>query len=645
MILDNEPVRSITYTPPKSGAPAQERLILAQKLAEFIEVEEAEKKVRDRDRKEYWYLINEEKATAKLSREEAAEMEPGEQYSTILDRITEEELAEIEWSELLYQVIAIKKEMDGARELTPHIIKNNNVSEKEYATVAEHLDQLPGINATIDWNRKAVYGGIFQGVLGKITDAERGIPEENKDYFLTRGYSRNDRVGISGLEQKYESVLRGRKEKIEYLTNNSGEVVDSKVITEGKRGDDLILSIDIELQQQVDRIVREELETAIRQGGSRAKHMEDALVAMMDPQTGEVLALSGIHYDRKSDEFYDQAYRVMSDAHQPGSVVKGATVLAGLESGVIEPGTKILDTPVKIKGTQLKKSWKPGIGNVNAEQALEVSSNVFMFHVGMRIGGEFNYQYGQSINFNRESFTTMQNYFKQFGLGVKTGIDYPYEGTGFEGSTPMNLLDYSIGQYSTYTTIQLAQYVSTIANDGYRIKPKLVKEIRSPVADRNELGSIVETKDAEVLNKIQMDDSSLDIVKEGFRLVFEGSNGTAASQNYNKEFKVAGKTGTAQSNVNGDNVHNLSLIGYAPYDEPEVAFSIIVPNNPAGSHYSINHTIGKRILTAYFDLKKDRDENGVKEEIGNEVNEIIKEEDEEEPMDENSAISGENDSE
>lgn len=638
VILDNEPVRSITYTPPKSGAPANEKLELAEKLAEFIDIEDPEKKIREREKKEYWYLINEEEAIDKLSNEEAAQMEPSEQYRTILERITEAEIAEIDWSDSLYEVLTIKKEMDEATELTPHIVKNENVTEKEYARVAEHLDQLPGINATIDWNRKAIYGGIFQGILGTVTDAERGIPEENKDYFLTRGYSRNDRVGISGLEQEYESILRGKKEKIEYITNSSGDVVDSRTVSEGQRGDDLILTIDIELQQKVDKIVREELEKAIKQGGGRGKHVEDALVAMMDPQTGEVLALSGIHYDRESDEYYDQAYRVMTDAHRPGSVVKGATVLSGLQEGVIEPGTRINDTPVKIKSTNEKSSWKPGIGLVNAQEALEVSSNVFMFHIGMRIGGESNYQYNKSINFNPESFTTMKNYFKQFGLGVETGIDYPSEGTGYEGITPPNLLDYSIGQYSTYTTMQLAQYVSTIANDGYRIKPTLVKEIRSPVADKNELGPVLESINPQVLNRIQMDESYLNIVQEGFRLVFEGSQGTAASQGYNKEYKPAGKTGTAQNSANGENVENLSLIGYAPYDEPEIAFSVIVPNNPTGSHYSVNHGIGKRILDAYFDLKKERDENGIKEEIGNEVNEIITEGDEEVPMDENPVL-------
>ncbi|SDK54532.1 peptidoglycan D,D-transpeptidase FtsI family protein [Sediminibacillus albus] len=624
LVLDNEPVRSITYTPPKRGASAEERLDLAEKLAEFIDIEDAEDEVRERDKKEYWYLLNQKESEDKLSAEEAEDMDVSEQYQAMLDRITDEELAEIEWDDSLLEVIAIKKELDAASELSPHIVKNENVTEEEYAQVSEHLNELTGIDATIDWNRISAVEGTFQDIIGNISTSERGIPSENLEYYLSRGYSRNDRVGTSGLEEQYESVLKGRKEQVEYITDSAGKIVSSEVVTEGQRGNDLMLSIDMELQQAVDKIAREELKTAIEMHPAKNKYMSDALVVMMNPQTGEVLAMSGQHYDRENDEYHNQSYRTLYDAHRPGSAVKGASVLAGLDSGVISPGTVINDTKIKIKDLE-KSSYSSSIGHVDEVEALEKSSNVYMFHIAMRLGGEFNYHYGMnSITFNPESFTTMRNYFKQFGLGVETGIDYPYESTGYVGKEPQpgNLMDYAIGQYDTFTTMQLAQYVSTIANDGYRIRPRLVNEVRQPKAKKGELGPVIESFNTDVLNKIVMNEQYLDRVHKGFRKVF--TQGTAANHGwaqYSEKYKVAGKTGTAENEVYKDgkklaDTENLSLVGYAPYDDPEVAFAIIVPNNGiSNSQYDINHKIGTRIIGKYFELKEERDKEGVNSEL------------------------------
>ncbi|WP_026569938.1 MULTISPECIES: penicillin-binding protein 2 [Sediminibacillus] len=622
LVLDNEPVRSITYTAPKNGAKAEDRLDLAKKLAGYIDIEDAEEKVSERDKQEYWYLLNEEDALEKLTDEEKEELDNGDQYNTMLERITEEELAEIEWNDDLLEVIAIKKELDAASELSPHIVKNEGVTEEEYAKVSEHLGELEGIDATIDWKRISAVEGTFSDIIGSVSSTERGIPKENEQYYLSRGYSPNDRVGISGLEEQYEAELKGTKEKVEYITDSSGKVVNTEVVTEGQRGNDLMLTIDMELQQAVDKIVREELKTAIEMHPSKNQYMSDALVVMMDPQTGEVLTMSGQHYDREEKEYRNQSYRTLYDAHRPGSAVKGATVLSGLDAGVINPGTVFNDRTIKIG--QLEKSSYKDLGPVTDIQALQESSNVYMFHIAMRMAGEFNYHYGmKSMNFDPQSFTTMRNYFKQFGLGVETGIDYPYEATGYVGPDPQggNLLDFAIGQYDTYTTMQLAQYVSTLANDGYRIRPRLVSEIRSPKPDRDELGSVVESFNTDVLNKIEMDDKYLDRVHEGFRRVI--TQGTAEGHGWGSlsEYKVAAKTGTAENEVYKDgkklaDTENLSLVGYAPYDEPEVAFAIIVPNNGTGNgQYDINHKIGTRIIKKYFELKENRDKDGVNKEL------------------------------
>lgn len=627
LILDNESTRSITYTPPKNGDSASDRLDLAEKLGEYItmeeDFEELEKLIRERDKKEYWYMLNTKVAGKRLTEDEV-KLDTSEQYKITLEKITAEDYNKYDWSDpILLNVVAIKKELDAASEFSPHIVKNENVTEEEYALVSEHLFELKGIDASIDWNRVSKVDDTFSTFIGNITSTNEGIPSENQDFYLTRGYSRNDRVGTSGLEQEYESVLTGQKEIIEYVTNNNGEIVGQNTVIDGKSGSDLILTVDIELQRELDKIVQEELQSYYNQNPSENRFMEDALVAMLDPQTGDVLALTGAHRT-EDNEYLDQSYRTIYDQHLPGSTIKGATVLAALDSGVMSPGETIRDKPIKIANDAEKSSWSNNLGYVDDIEALEQSSNVYMFNVAIRLSGA-NYQYGEKLsNFNWDSFQTLRNYYNQFGLGVETGIDLPYESTGVVGD-PSNgglLLDLAIGQYDTYTTLQLAQYVSTIANNGYRVRPHIVKEVRESNASKDTLGPVIESFDTDILNRVVMDDSYIARVQEGFKRVV--SEGTASRHWGNNKYKVAAKTGTAQNEFFVDNVkqstYNLSLVGYAPYDEPEVAFAIIIPKTGTGNDQNgIHHEIGNRIIEKYFELKEERDEAGVTENLNEEI--------------------------
>src|SRR5699024_41531 len=594
-------------------------LELAEELSKYITMyneDNKEKKIKSitkRNKKEYWYLNNRKEADSRLSKKEASEMENAEQYQTILDRITEEEYEDLTEEDL--NIILIKKELDKAYSLTPQIVKNEDVTPEEYAKVAEHLDDLPGINASTDWNRDYPYEDTFRNILGSITSQEQRIPLEEEDYYLTRGYSRNDRVGKSGLEEQYEAVLRGRKEQIEHTTDKDGNVIGSKTVVEGQRGKDLVLTIDMEFQEKVDEIVRKELKTAIQRGNP---YLNSAMVVVMDPQTGELLAVSGQHYDREEGEFEDAAYKALHEAHIPGSTVKGATVLAGYQSGVISPGDTFFDRPIQIASDNQKSSWRT-LGAVNDIDALRMSSNIYMFYIALRMGGDYRYPFPNSSslqNFNKhKGFQEMRNYYNQFGLGVKTGVDFPYEATGVVGDTSSanagNLLDLAIGQYDTYTTMQLAQYVSTIANGGYRVRPHFLKEIRMPNASEDDrLGSVYRSVNTDILNRVQMPKSQIERVQEGFRQAYQEPSGTAYSYFTGKDYKPAGKTGTAESVYVEDGTvaetENRSLIGYAPHDEPEVAFAVIVPYLSSGD-YAINNYIGEGILDAYFELKEKRD--------------------------------------
>src|SRR5699024_1247326 len=130
------------------------------------------------------------------------ELDNAKQYKVMLKKIKDDEIAQLDEKDK--EIILIKKELDKAYSLTPQIVKNKGVTPEEYALVAEHLSELPGINATTDWNREYPLKDTLKNLLGSITTEKRGIPSENLQDYLAKGYSRNDRVGISGLEKEYE---------------------------------------------------------------------------------------------------------------------------------------------------------------------------------------------------------------------------------------------------------------------------------------------------------------------------------------------------------------------------------------------------------------------------------------------------------
>ncbi|WLR46256.1 penicillin-binding protein 2 [Halobacillus litoralis] len=627
VVVDNQPLYSITYTPPKGVQPT-DKLQLAGEISKYIDME-YEGKLTDRDLKEYFFLQNQEKVTARIENEDTSELDNGEVYQLQLDSIRDDEIAG--YDNQTKEIIAVKKELDKAYALAPHVLKNTDISEREYSVVAEHLAELPGINVTSDWERTYPYDSVFRSYIGSITSKEQGVPRDQLDYFMSLDYSRNDRVGTSGLEQEYEDVLRGTKEKVQYETDKNNNVINSKVIREGEKGKDLVLTIDMDLQERVNKIVQEELETAIRKAPGPNRHLENAVAVVSDPNTGEILAITGQTYNRTPEDgesrFTDTSHQALYNSYMPGSIVKGATVLTGLHEGAVTPNTWINDRPVNI-GRSQKSSYTSNIGTVNDIAALQQSSNVYMYFLAMYLGGEYSNNY--DMNYLSLKSGTFDNFifnFNQFGLGVKTGIDFPYEGLGVTGDPggPGHILDFSIGQFSTYTPMQLNQYVSTIANGGDRMRPRLVKSVHEPSLEDG-LGPLYKDYSPEVLNQLEMDESYIERVQEGFRQVAQTNQGTA-SHVFSKEpfaqYNMAVKTGTAQSfkavfDENGErttykNLLNKTLVGYAPSNDPEIAFSIVSPylGEEASSTFNISNNIGARIGQAYFELKEERKENGI----------------------------------
>ncbi|WP_026674703.1 peptidoglycan D,D-transpeptidase FtsI family protein [Alkalihalobacterium bogoriense] len=591
IVVDNELELSITYTPQKKTTHA-EKLEVAQKLEKLIEVdEEMIDNIIPRDRIDYWIITRPDEAKEKLTDEERRKInDPTEEYRLTVERITDEDLSEITKQE--ERVLAIKREMDRGYALAPQRIKQG-ITEEEAHIVGEHLFELPGVDILRDSTRTYVYDDTFRSFFGRTGS----IPREKLDYYLSRGYERSDQVGTSFLELQYEEALRGQKALVESVTSRGAVVGEREQL--GQRGNDLVLTVDMELQQIVEGIVKKEVET----GAASFIDEKAAYIVMMNPKTGEILAMNG----------YEDDTGALNKAYAMGSSIKGATMLMGFHEGSVHPNKYIYDRPIQIGG-QTKKSIS-NLGSINDLQALEKSSNVYMFFIAMEMAG---FRYGTNCCWNDipGTYDKMRYYYSQFGLGSETAIDLPSVSTGLSGGIGQggNLLDFSIGQFDTYTTLQLAQYISTIANDGYRMQPHLVKEIRQPSPIKDELGPVVYQNDPKILNRIDMSDAHIKRVQDGLKRVVN-PNLSGTWRNAGFSYDVAAKTGTAEVRVavtRSDGTRylvdgtNQTLVAYAPFDDPEIAVAVVVPHVRGKNPHPFSRNILKQSMDAYFELKDNR---------------------------------------
>ncbi|MFT9818064.1 peptidoglycan D,D-transpeptidase FtsI family protein [Lysinibacillus sp. NPDC056185] len=621
ILVDNQPENAITYTK-MSTTTTKDMLGIAEKLAQLIE--QPTNRVTLRDKQDFWIIKNHDAAYAKVTDKEKKKIRAQEDVTEsqinaqidklVRERITNEELLQLTEKDL--EVLAIYREMVSGYNLSPQIIKSENVSADEFARVSERLTQLPGVNTTTDWKRLKLSS---LAILGRTTVPAKGIPKEKLNYYLARDYSRNDRVGESYIEAQYEDLLQGQKSVVKNITNKKGQVVDTITTYEGEPGKDLKLTLDSELQLETEKIVERELLKLKSQGGSRL--LDRAFLVMMDPNTGDILSMVGKKIEKNPEtgknEVVDYSYGTFTTAYEAGSAIKAATLLTGYNQGVVSMGTTMGDEPIVLASTKAKTSIfnRSGYIQMNDLMALERSSNVYMFKIAMLINGT-PYSYGMPLRLKEDTFPKMRNNYAQFGLGVKTGIDLPNEFSGVEGPSGPTMggktLDLAIGQYDTYTPLQLAQYISTVANGGYRIQPHVVKEVREPSNDGQQLGQLVTEIGPTILNRIDNPIEEINYVKKGLRLVYTGSNGTARAQFANAPYTAAGKTGTAEvvyfgplKEYYGTQTLTFTHVGFAPYENPEIAYAVVIPwaTTNTGAHLTNNNVIAREAVDKYFELK------------------------------------------
>ena len=302
-----------------------------------------------------------------------------------------------------------------------------------------------------------------------------------------------------------------------------------------------------------------------------------------------------------------------------GSAVKGATVLGAMMDGVISPENNTqADDPIYLPGTPVKKSVYPAgtFGSLDAIHALQYSSNIYMMNLALK-EAKATYVPNKQITMNSDIFSKLRGYFNQFGLGVKTGIDISGETTGIEGSTRNSdgslktgsALDLSYGNYDAYTLIEMAQYISTIANGGYRMKPYIVQSIQKTKDDGTK-GALTSVTQPQVLNKVGFTQDELNVVRKGMYAAVHGSGyWTTATKLKDLSPAVAAKTGTAQSfyydpdNPSSDPPETIttSLVSFGPYDDPNVAMAIVFPNLTS-ENGSYPNLLAHQIYTDYYKM-------------------------------------------
>ena len=604
ILVDNIAVKTIYYTKSKKVSSSEE-VKLAYKVSPHLNLDLS--KLTSRAKREFYVEIHPKIAKSKIKDSEWEKLKQKKLDATDIknlkiERITDDEINSMNDSDnkaaYLYYL------MNKGYAYDEKTIRTGDVTDEEYAYISENNEELTGFNTRLDWERVYPYGDTFKTILGKVSSASQGLPVEEKEYYLKQGYSLNDRVGISYIEKQYETYLRGTKAVYEVINSN-----ELKLVSEGKRGNDIVLTIDINLQKQLEEILTDEVTKAKSEANTQYYDHSSAII--QDPQTGEVLAMASKQI--VNGTIVDNTSSVLTSPVTPGSVVKGASMLVGYNTGAVKIGEYKVDECIKIKGTNEKCSSHT-LGKIDDITALAKSSNVYQFKTAMRVAG-YEYKRGMGLPLVQSAFDSYRNMYHSFGLGVKTGIDLPVESLGYGASRDTqagNLLDFVIGQYETYTPIQLSQYISTIANSGSRIEPHLLKEVHESTNDEK-LGKTIHEVKPKVLNKIDTKEEYMQRVREGFYAVVNRSDGYGRGY-MNTAYSPAGKTGTSQSFIDTDNdgvidkeTITSNFIGYAPSDNPRMSITVVSPNSSRPDTFTdhaslVTLRITKRATDAYFGL-------------------------------------------
>ena len=494
-----------------------------------------------------------------------------------------------------------------------------DISRQSAIQIREQSNDLPGMTIATGSKVKYTSGNLASHILGQVGP----ISEEELKGKEDR-YSLNDIVGKTGVEYIFEDYLKGTDGIKQIDMAVDGTVTEEYVTEEAVAGSDVVLTIDANLQKVAEEALKKNIDKIANGGFYKTSPANAGAVIVMNVKTGEVLAMASypdynpqLFIDGISQEQYDSykegknlVNRAISGVYSPGSIYKMVTATAGLETGAITTKTKINDTGVYPKfGNPVCwywRSYRRGHGYLNVTQAIQKSCNYFFYETGYRAGIE-----------------NIVKYAEYYGLGMKTGIELLGEETGTisrpeiveargEVWTPGYTLSAAIGQGDNgFTPIQMARYISSLANGGNRVDVTLIKSIIKPdgtEVDKKELENYVNERlgytptEVEDLN---IKEKNIDAILEGMKGVTE-DGGTAYSTFAGFDIEVAGKTGSAETG-DPDKVNGW-FVGFAPFDDPEISVTVLIENAGSGGFTA---ETARDIMAEYFGMNA----NEVKEDM------------------------------
>ncbi len=473
------------------------------------------------------------------------------------------------------------------------ILLKENISQDQALILAEKIAELPGISIEKTAIRNYEDSVIFSPVIGYDGKITREEMTANEDYLMT------DYIGKTGLEKSYEKELKGIYGAQQIEIDSKGEVKKNLGLINPQAGNDLILNIDQELQKKIYDSLSAVLE--------KTKTKTAAAVAI-DPSTGGILAMVSLpSYDNNlfaggissenyeeliSDKNFPLLNRAASGEYPPGSTIKMAVAAAALSEKTISEETAVgCGGAIHIGGWSFG-DWKTHGGGIDVKKAIAESCDVFFYAVG-----------GGYANISGLGMDRMKKYENLFGFGEATGIDLPGELKGFIPSEEWKLnykkekwyigdsYHCAIGQGFVLTTpLQLANYVSAIANGGTLYSPKIVNQIRRNNGED-------EYVQPEIIRKNFISKDIMQIIREGMRQTVTA--GTAQSLK-DLPVAIAGKTGTAQFGEE-DKTHAW-FVSFAPFDDPKIAMVVLVEGGGEGHSSAVPVT--KEVYEWYFGGRK-----------------------------------------
>ncbi|MFI3070478.1 penicillin-binding protein PBP2B [Streptococcus suis] len=608
-LVENEIQQVVSFTRSNKMS-AQEMKEVANKLLQWVNVLDVT--ITQRDKADY-YLADEEvyRQVVEALPEDKKYDSDGNYlsestiYSNAVDSIPAEAL---QYSEQDSKAIELFKQMNGATYFSTVNLVTDTLTAEQVAHIVANESQLPGISTTNNWQRTILQTSL-SSIIGTVTSEQAGLPAEDAEYYLSKGYSSNDRVGTAYLEKQYEEVLQGQREKKEINLDRNGNVESIKTIQEGQQGNNIKLTIDLEFQDGVNAILKKHFESELSTGS--ALYSEGVYAVALEPSTGAVLAMSGYSHEKGSGEITEDALGTITSVFTPGSIVKGATISSGWENGVISGNQVQLDEPIYFAGSApITSWWAYGSFNIDATEALEYSSNVYMVKIALGLLGQ---TYSPNMFLNdgdalTNAMTKLRSTFAEYGLGAPTGIDLPLESTGFlpEEYSTANFIMNAFGQFDNYTPMQMAQYVATVANNGKRISPHLVEGIygNNP---QGGLGDLIETVSGKEMNQVNISADEMALLRQGFYQLVNGGGrfNTGSAIGRGAAVTISAKTGTAETYTttpSGEVVTavNTNVVAYAPSDNPQIAVAVVLPN--LTNENSTTKAITTEIINLYNSL-------------------------------------------